>query len=204
MSTGHIICAATSLQRGQTSLAILEGGSCSTGGCSYSFVYSWWVLVIFFVQLPPSNVARLAWPHWREVATVPEAVVTVLCTPDDGCGWHAKHVDWTCRIMNRLLCVVSRWTIINLANDKIHFLQWPKVYIYIAKSMLICTVRICNKLCFVLIYNDCCSSPIFQVQIYLQQRRASWRWMKVHNNWIRSSLIWNFSQPTFTSLLQTL
>jgi len=42
------------------------------------------VLVIFFVQLPP---AKLAWPRWREVAApVPEAVVTVLCTPDDGCG----------------------------------------------------------------------------------------------------------------------
>ena len=34
---GHIFCAATSLQRGQASL---EGGSCSTEGCSYSFVYS--------------------------------------------------------------------------------------------------------------------------------------------------------------------
>ena len=26
------------------------------------------VLVIFFVQLPPSNVVKLAWPRWREVA----------------------------------------------------------------------------------------------------------------------------------------
>ena len=25
--------------------------------------------------------------------TVPEAVVTVLCTPDDGCGLHPKHVE---------------------------------------------------------------------------------------------------------------
>ena len=25
--------------------------------------------------------------------TVPEAVGTVLCTPDDGCGWHPKHVE---------------------------------------------------------------------------------------------------------------
>jgi len=26
-------------------------------------------------------------PRWREVAAqVPEAVVTVLCTPDEGCG----------------------------------------------------------------------------------------------------------------------
>jgi hypothetical protein len=31
----------------------------------------------------------LASPRWREVAgVVPEAVVTVLCTLDDGCGWH--------------------------------------------------------------------------------------------------------------------
>ena len=47
---------------------------------------------------------------WREAAAqkiwpVPEAVVTVLCTPDDGCGWHPKHVEWTCRIINILLCV---------------------------------------------------------------------------------------------------
>ena len=55
------------------------------------------------VQLPPSNVATLS-----------VAVVTVLCTPDDGCGWHPKHVEWICRIINRLLCVASRRTIINI------------------------------------------------------------------------------------------
>jgi len=49
--------------------------------------------------------------------TVPEAVVTVLCTPDDGCGWHPKHVEWTFRIINRLLCVASRWTIINIYHS---------------------------------------------------------------------------------------
>ena len=32
--TGHIFCAASSLQRGQASLATLVGGSCGTGGCS--------------------------------------------------------------------------------------------------------------------------------------------------------------------------
>jgi len=73
-STGHIFCAATSLQSGQASLVTLE-----------------------------------------EVAAVPEALVIVLCTPDDGCGWHPKHVEWTRRITNRLLCVSSRWTIINIA-----------------------------------------------------------------------------------------
>ena len=70
-----------------------------------------------FVQLLPSSVAK--WPRWRAVAAqkkiwrLPEAVVTVWCTPDDGCGWDPKHVEWTCRIINRLLSVASRWTIIN-------------------------------------------------------------------------------------------
>ena len=62
------------------------------------------------------NVVKLAWPRWKEVAAqkiwlVPKAVVTVLCTPDDGCGWHPKHVDLTCRIINRLLCAACRWAI---------------------------------------------------------------------------------------------
>ena len=66
-----------------------------------------------------SNVPKLVWPHWREAAAqktwpVPEAAVRVLCTPYDGCGWHPKYVEWTCRIINRLLCVASRWTIINI------------------------------------------------------------------------------------------
>ena len=48
------------------------------------------------MQLPPSNVAK-------SLATLEgqsEAVVTVLCTPDDGCGWHPIYVEWTCRIIN--------------------------------------------------------------------------------------------------------
>jgi len=65
-----------------------------------------------------SNVAKLAWPTLEGGScTVPEAVVTVLCTPDDGCGWHLKYVEWTCRIINRLLCVASRWTIINIEKQ---------------------------------------------------------------------------------------
>ena len=60
-------------------------------------------------------------PSWPSLAAlkggslaVPETVVIVLCTPDDGCGWHPKHVEWTCRITNRLLVVASCWTIINI------------------------------------------------------------------------------------------
>ena len=36
-----------------------------------------------------------------------------MCTPDGACGCHPKHVERTCRIISRLLCVASRWTIIN-------------------------------------------------------------------------------------------
>ena len=70
------------------------------------------------VQPPPSNVVKLAWPRWMEEAVqkirpVSEAVVTILCTPYEGCGWHPKLVERTCKIINRLLCVTSRWTVIN-------------------------------------------------------------------------------------------
>ena len=39
-------------------------------------------------------------PRRRKVVTlipVPVAAVTVLCTPDDGCDGHPKHVDWSWR-----------------------------------------------------------------------------------------------------------
>ena len=66
----------------------------STQNCNYSLRYC----------TATSLQRGQAWPRWREVAAqkiwpVPEAVVTVLCTPDDWCGWHLKHVEWTCRIV---------------------------------------------------------------------------------------------------------
>ena len=63
-------------------------------------------------QLSPSNAAKLSACDGLSCA-VPLAVVTVLRTPDDGCGWHPKHVEWTCRIIYRLLFLASRWKIIN-------------------------------------------------------------------------------------------
>ena len=81
----------------------------STQNCNYSLRYG------AFTSLQCGQ----ALSRWRAVAAekiwpVTEAVVTVLCTPDDGCGWHPKHVEWTCRIINRLLCVASRWAVINI------------------------------------------------------------------------------------------
>jgi len=80
----------------------------STQNCNYSLRYWSYFLCSY---LPPTWLSLVTLEGGS--CTVPEAVVTVLCTPDGGCGWHPKHVQWTCRIINRLLCVASRWTIIN-------------------------------------------------------------------------------------------
>ena len=46
---------------------------------------------------------------------VPVAVTTVLRTLDDGCGRHAKHVQWSrSKIKYRLHIVASRWTFLNI------------------------------------------------------------------------------------------
>ena len=84
----------------------------STQNCNYSLRYC----------AATSLQRDQAWLRWNEVAVqkicpVPEAVVTVLCTPDDGCSWHPNHVEWTCRIIKRLLYVASRWTIINIKTQ---------------------------------------------------------------------------------------
>ena len=49
------------------------------------------VQVIVSDQRSFSNVAN--WPRRRKVVAVPEAAVTFLCTPDDGCDGHPKHVE---------------------------------------------------------------------------------------------------------------
>jgi len=81
----------------------------STVNCNYSLRYWSYFLCSY---LPPKwlNLATVEGGN----CTVPEPVVTVLCTPDDGFTSQPKHVQWTCRIINRLFCIASRWTIINL------------------------------------------------------------------------------------------
>ena len=51
----------------------------------------------------------LIWLRWRKVVAqilwpVPEAAVTVLCTPDDGCGRHPKHVELLCSKLISAYC----------------------------------------------------------------------------------------------------
>ena len=82
-----------------------------TQNCNYRLRYRSYFICSYLPPTWPSySLATLEGGSWP----VQEAVVTVLCTPDYGCGWHPKHVEWTCRIINRLLCVASRWTIINI------------------------------------------------------------------------------------------
>ena len=82
----------------------------NTQKCNYSLRY--WSYFLYSYLLPTwPSLATLEGGSWP----VPEAVSTVLFTPDDGCGWHQKRVEWTCVIINRLLCVASRWTIINMS-----------------------------------------------------------------------------------------
>jgi len=81
----------------------------STQNCNYSLRYWSYFLCIYLHQRGQASLATLE--GVVAVVTVVD-VVTVLCT-DDGCGWHPKHVEWTCRIINRLFCVASRWAIIN-------------------------------------------------------------------------------------------
>jgi len=88
----------------------------STQNCNCSLRYWSYFLCSYLPPKWPS----LAWPRWREVAAVPEAVVTVLCTPDNGCGWHPKHLEWTCRIISRLLCVASRCKLIQISDARKH------------------------------------------------------------------------------------
>jgi hypothetical protein len=67
-----------------------------------------------FVQLPHTNLAKLVWDSCTSIWLAPVAVTTVLCTPDDGCGRHRKHVERSCSKINyRLHIVASRWTFIN-------------------------------------------------------------------------------------------
>ena len=97
-----------------------------------SIYYSSSSLYTFRVSTTPiiRSTKKLAWPRQREVAAqkiwpVPEAVVTALCTPDNRYVWHPKHVEWTCIIINRVLCVASRWTIINTGYEVSHYAVYP-------------------------------------------------------------------------------
>ena len=83
----------------------------STQNCNYSLRYC------TATSLQRSQVG--IWPRWREVGVpilwpIPEAVVTVFSTSDDRCGGHPKHVQWTCRIINRLRTVAFSWIFINI------------------------------------------------------------------------------------------
>jgi len=96
----------------------------STQDCNYSLRY--WSYFFAATSLQRGQ-ASLEGGSCTKIWPVTEAVVTVLCT-HDGCGWHTKHVGWTCRIINRLLFVAASWTIINTDNYQLPsiILTFPK------------------------------------------------------------------------------
>ena len=88
----------------------------STQNCNYSLQYC-----------AATSIQRgQAWPRWREVDAqkiwpVPEAVVEVLCTPDDRCVWHPKLVEWIKRETNLMsLALLFRYLMLNTFRMLIH------------------------------------------------------------------------------------
>ena len=71
-----------------------------------------------------------------------EAVVKVLCTPDDGCGWRPKAIQWTCRTINRLLRVASRWTVINHLNTELNTICHLLALLVAHHILHICRIRV--------------------------------------------------------------
>ena len=61
-------------------------------------------------------------PRWRKVVAqllwpVPEAAVTVLYTPDDGCDGHPKHVEGDFAVNKHLRTVASCWILLIYSYD---------------------------------------------------------------------------------------
>jgi len=79
-------------------------------------------------KLPPSTCPGCSVPEpyrshdWALVPAKPGLQGWILMNEwwMDGCGWHPKHVEWSCRIIKRLLCVAPRWTIINILKWLLH------------------------------------------------------------------------------------
>ena len=81
-------------------------GLTSVRCCDYSYMCSWWL-----VELPPETCRASSFaPRQRKVAEtvwpVPDAVITVICAPDDGWSYHPKHVEWAV-YRNIINCIYS-------------------------------------------------------------------------------------------------
>jgi len=116
------------------------------------------MLVQVNLQQPSFSVAYRQ--RWRKVVAqilwpVPEAAVTVLCSPDYGCDAHPKHVESDFAVNKYLHTVASCWILLILSYDawnheyKIHCLSsWglfrtTKMYISLNENRAQATV---NKL----------------------------------------------------------
>jgi len=75
-------------------LTVRQIVQCLKVAAGFTCIYHW--------ALKITTMRRVAYrPRWRKVVVqllwpVPVAAVTVLCSPDDGCDGHPKHVEWFC------------------------------------------------------------------------------------------------------------
>ena len=91
----------------------------STQNCNYSHWYKSYVRPATSLQrgqIRSRNLATLEWGSYTNIWLVPVAVTTVLCTPDDGCGRHPKHVEWHCSKIKHSLHTVASRTFINITH----------------------------------------------------------------------------------------
>ena len=100
----------------------------STQNCNYSLRYWSYFLCSYLPPTWPS------WPRWREVAvqkiwSVPEAVVTVLCTPGDRCVYSRMY-------KNLWLVMVVTW---RDADRPIQF-GYPCICLWLVKWHLLTTL----------------------------------------------------------------
>ena len=88
----------------------------STQNCNYSLRY--WSYASTSLQRGQASLSTLEggsciWP-------VPEAVVTVLCTADDGCGWHPKHVERNFSMMDCFVLHLVGQLLIQIGDAQNH------------------------------------------------------------------------------------
>ena len=105
----------------------------------YGSLYRWSILLIVQRDATQSSLFIILHVHFYmfRVSTTPIIRSTQNCNyslryctatslqrgqSDDGCGWHPKHVEWTCRIISTLLCVASRWKIIDIDQ------RWTEIW----------------------------------------------------------------------------
>ena len=135
-------------------------------------------------------------PRWRKVVAMlllwpaPEAAITILCTPDDGCNGHPKHVEADFAVNKYLHTAASCW---------IYRPRWRKVVAQILSPVPEAAFTVlCNP-------DDGCNGhpkhveSDFAVNKYLHTAASCWifrpRWRK-----FVAQILWPVPEAAFTVL----